>query len=139
MPFTIPSVNRAHPLNHQNTSLHISNRPMLHASRHLEHIAHVQLHRMIDADLLRVLRRGRFGRDLEPDGPARDTVEDFVGAWVGVPNERAFDFGDLEGVGGVYGHEMFGLPVVFDAVDSVGEVDWFHSCGVVTAWSDGRR
>ena len=42
---------------------------------------------------------------------------------MGVPDERPFDLGDLECVGGVHGHEMLGLPVVFDAVDSVGEVD----------------
>lgn len=34
-------------------------------------------------------------------------------------------------MGGVHGHQMLGLPVVFDAVDSVVEADGIHSCGIV--------
>jgi hypothetical protein len=61
MPFAVPSIDRAHSLDHQDTSLDIGDRSMLHALGHLEHVAHVQFHRVIDAELLGVLGRGRFG------------------------------------------------------------------------------
>ena len=46
---------------------------------------------------------------------------------MGVPDEGPFDLGDLECVRGVHGHEMFGLPVIFDAVDSRVDVDRLHA------------
>ena len=48
-----------------------------------------------------------------------------------MPDEGSFDLGDFECMRGVHGHEMLGLPVVFDAVDSTVEVDWLHACGGV--------
>ena len=43
-----------------------------------------------------------------------------------VPDEGAGDFGNFESVGGVYCHEVFGLPMGGDSIDARAEVDGFH-------------
>lgn len=113
-------------LQHHDPSLNVSQRSMLQAARHLEHIADVECNYLIGAQLFGVLRRSGLGGKLESHCSAGNAVEDFVSLWMTMPDEGALDLRDLEGVRGVHCQEMLGLPVTGDALDAGVEVDGFH-------------
>ena len=128
MPLPITRIHSPNLLKHRDASFSISNRPMLHALGHFENIADFQLHRLICSELIGVLRRGRFRGEFDFHRTARDAIEDLVCFWVAVPDEGSLDFAEFERVGRVHRHEVFGLPVVSDLVDTVDEVGGFHGC-----------
>lgn len=71
---------------------------MLHALGHEKDFSHTHSNDLIGALRFRFLRRGGVSAQLESQRPAAQDLEDFVRVWVGVPDERALDFGDFQGV-----------------------------------------